>query len=100
MLAQLVFWMLAATDGHAKNYSIYHHRGGGFGLTPLYDVLSTWPVIGKRADQLNIHELKLAMARRLSSDCRKDLHRRYGHPFPKGCSSRRSLLLPAHRGPE
>ena len=64
MLSQLVFWMLAATDGHAKNFSIYHRRGGGFGLTPLYDVLSTWPVVGKRADQLDVHELKLAMALR------------------------------------
>ncbi|MET0660157.1 MAG: type II toxin-antitoxin system HipA family toxin [Steroidobacteraceae bacterium] len=64
MLSQLVFWMLAATDGHAKNFSIYHSRGGGFGLTPLYDVLSTWPVVGKRSDQLDIQELKLAMALR------------------------------------
>jgi serine/threonine-protein kinase HipA len=64
ILSQLVFWMLAATDGHAKNFSIYHRRGGGFGLTPLYDVLSTWPVVGKRTDQLDIHELKLAMALR------------------------------------
>lgn len=62
MLSQLVFWMLAATDGHAKNFSIYHRAEGRFGLTPLYDVLSTWPVVGKRADQLDIHELKLAMA--------------------------------------
>ena len=62
MLSQLTFWMLAATDGHAKNFSIYHRRGGGFGLTPLYDVVSTWPVVGKRTDQLSIHELKLAMA--------------------------------------
>jgi serine/threonine-protein kinase HipA len=36
----------------------------GFALTPLYDVLSAWPVVGKRADQLDIHELKLAMALR------------------------------------
>ncbi len=64
ILAQLVFWLLAATDGHAKNFSIYHRRGGGFGLTPLYDVLSTWPLVGKRADQLDIQELKLAMALR------------------------------------
>jgi serine/threonine-protein kinase HipA len=56
--------MLAATDGHAKNFSIYHRRGGAFGLTPLYDVLSTWPVVGKRPGQLDIHELKLAMALR------------------------------------
>ena len=64
MLSQLVFWMLAATDGHAKNFSIHHRRGGSFGLTPLYDVLSAWPVVGKRPDQLDIHELKLAMALR------------------------------------
>jgi serine/threonine-protein kinase HipA len=64
MLSQLAFWMLAATDGHAKNFSIAHHRGGRFSLTPLYDVLSTWPVVGKRSDQLDIHELKLAMSLR------------------------------------
>jgi len=64
ILSQLVFWMLAATDGHAKNFSIYHRRGGDFGLTPLYDILSTWPVVGKGADQLDMHELKLAMALR------------------------------------
>jgi serine/threonine-protein kinase HipA len=64
MLSQLVFGMLAATDGHAKNFSIYHRRGGGFGLTPLYDVLSTWPVVGKHGDPLDIHELKLAIALR------------------------------------
>jgi hypothetical protein len=29
MLSQLAFWMLAATDGHAKNFSIYHHRVAG-----------------------------------------------------------------------
>jgi serine/threonine-protein kinase HipA len=61
-LSQLVFWMLAATDGHAKNFSISHHRGGRFGLTTLYDALSAWPVVGKRGDQLDNHELKLAMA--------------------------------------
>ena len=67
ILAQLTFWMLAATDGHAKNFSIHHHRGGAFGLTPLYDVLSTWPVVGARSEQLDIHELKLAMAVRGNS---------------------------------
>lgn len=63
ILSQLAFWMLAATDGHAKNFSIYHRRGG-FGLTPLYDVLSTWPVVGEGSNQLDIQELKLAMALR------------------------------------
>jgi len=59
MLSQLVFRLLAATDGHANNYSLYHGREGGFGLTPLYDILSTWPVVGKRADQLDANSDRL-----------------------------------------
>ena len=27
-LEQLAFWLMAATDGHANNFSIHHHRGG------------------------------------------------------------------------
>ncbi len=27
---QLAFWIMAATDGHAKNFSIFLERGGGF----------------------------------------------------------------------
>ena len=38
-LAQLAFWLLATTDGHAKNFSIQHRRGDRFHLTTLYDVL-------------------------------------------------------------
>ena len=38
--AQIAFWLLAATDGHAKNFSIFLRPGGGFNLTPLYDVMS------------------------------------------------------------
>lgn len=36
--AQVAFWLLAAIDGHAKNFSVFLHPGGGFELTPLYDV--------------------------------------------------------------
>jgi serine/threonine-protein kinase HipA len=45
--AQIMFWLLAATDGHAKNYSIFYERGGTCRLTPIYDVLSAWPIIGR-----------------------------------------------------
>jgi len=31
-------------------------------MTPIYDVLSTWPIIGKGGDQLSPHDAKLAMA--------------------------------------
>lgn len=62
VLAQLAFWLLAATDGHGKNFSIRHLAGGAFEMTPLYDVLSAWPVIGRGARQLSLHDAKLAMA--------------------------------------
>jgi len=64
VLTQLAFWLLAATDGHAKNFSIFHHAGGNYSLTPLYDVLSAWPIIGHGPNQISIHKAKLAMALR------------------------------------
>ncbi|MEO8123254.1 MAG: type II toxin-antitoxin system HipA family toxin [Burkholderiales bacterium] len=63
-LAQLAFWLLAATDGHSKNFSIQHRRGGQFHLAPLYDVLSAWPIIGRGSKQLPYQRAKLAMALR------------------------------------
>ncbi|AZG11183.1 type II toxin-antitoxin system HipA family toxin [Pigmentiphaga sp. H8] len=60
--AQLLFWLLAATDGHAKNFSIHLLPQAHYQLTPLYDVLSAWPVIGKGANRLDYKKLKLAMA--------------------------------------
>jgi serine/threonine-protein kinase HipA len=60
--AQMLFWLLAATDGHAKNFSIFLERGGGYRLAPLYDVLSAWPVIGKGPNHISWHKAKLAMA--------------------------------------
>jgi serine/threonine-protein kinase HipA len=62
-LSQLMFWFLAATDGHAKNFSIFHRRDG-YELTPLYDLLSAWPVIGNKARQLQPQKIKMAMAMR------------------------------------
>jgi serine/threonine-protein kinase HipA len=60
--AQILFWMLAATDGHAKNFSLFHERGGTYRLTPLYDVLSAWPILGRGPNTLDGHKVKLAMA--------------------------------------
>lgn len=61
VLTQFAFWLLAATDGHAKNFSIQHRRGGRFSLTPLYDVLSAWPIIGNDPNLLPYQRAKLAM---------------------------------------
>jgi serine/threonine-protein kinase HipA len=60
MKAMVVFWLLAATDGHAKNFSLFLHPGGRFGLTPLYDVMSVQPLFD--AGQLQRNKMKLAMA--------------------------------------
>lgn len=62
LASQLLFWLLAATDGHAKNFSIRLLPGGRFELTPLYDVLSAWPIIGETGNLLSFHRAKLAMA--------------------------------------
>ena len=43
---------MRAIDGHAKNFSLFLNPGGRFQLTPLYDVLSAWPVIGRRSGQM------------------------------------------------
>jgi len=64
---QILFWMLAATDGHAKNFSIFHEASGTYRMTPLYDVLSTWPILGEKANHLSWHNAKLAMAFRSSN---------------------------------
>lgn len=61
---QVLFWMLAATDGHAKNFSIRLLPGSAYEMTPMYDVLSVWPVTGQGANLLNYKEIKLAMALR------------------------------------
>ncbi len=65
---QIIFWVLAATDGHGKNFSIAHLPGGGYRATPIYDVLSIHPVIGTGRNQISPHKAKLAMAVRGSTN--------------------------------
>lgn len=65
---QLVFWLLAATDGHAKNFSIFHLPGGRYQATPRYDVLSAHPIIGPGANNVAPQKAKLAMAVRGSQN--------------------------------
>lgn len=87
MRAQLLFWMLAATDGHAKNFSLSLLPGGRYRLTPLYDVLSAWPLVGGGPGQLDRRELKLAMALRgKNSHYRwQDIQRRHFNATARLC---------------
>ncbi len=60
--AQLLFWLLCAPDGHAKNFSLHIGARGAFTMTPLYDVLSAYPMLGSGPNQINPHKIRLAMA--------------------------------------
>ena len=59
---QIIFWVLAATDGHAKNSSIAHLPQNQYQATPIYDVLSAHPIIGRSKNQIASQDAKLAMA--------------------------------------
>ncbi len=62
MRTQLVFWLLAAIDGHAKNFSVFLLPGSAYRLTPRYDVLSAYPVLGHGRGKLSQHKIRMAMA--------------------------------------
>ena len=62
MATQVLFWLLRAPDGHAKNFSIQLLPRGRFQLTRLYDVMSAYPVLGDGPNQWSPYEIKLAMA--------------------------------------
>lgn len=59
-MTQIVFWLVAATDGHAKNFSLQLAPGGRFMLAPLYDILSAQPALD--AGEIQRKQMKLAMA--------------------------------------
>lgn len=59
---QILFWIMAAPDGHAKNFSVFIERGGRYRLTPLYDIMSAYPVLGHGNGLIPPEKLKMAMA--------------------------------------
>lgn len=58
--AAIAFWLLGATDGHAKNFSVFLLPGGGYHMTPLYDVISAQPSVDTK--QIRHNQFRLAMA--------------------------------------
>ncbi len=58
--SQILFWLIGATDGHAKNFSIFLKPGGRYGLAPFYDVLSAQPVVD--VGQIAPNRFRLAMS--------------------------------------
>jgi serine/threonine-protein kinase HipA len=59
---QILYGLLCAIDGHAKNFSVFLEAGGGYRLTPRYDVLSAFPVLGTSTRKLSPKKVKMAMA--------------------------------------
>lgn len=76
---QILFWMLCAIDGHAKNFSIFLNAGGSYRLTPRYDVISAYNVLGSRAGTVSPHKVKMAMGVRGS----KSLHYSWNEILPR-----------------
>ncbi len=72
LTTQLAFFLLAATDGHAKNFSIFLQPGDRYEMTPLYDILSIYPYFGSGPSQFNARKAGPAMALRA-----KNVHKLY-----------------------
>jgi serine/threonine-protein kinase HipA len=58
--SQILFWMLAAIDGHAKNFSVYIEPGSAYRMTPFYDVMSAFPLMHRQG--IPAKKAKMAMA--------------------------------------
>nr|WP_299486669.1 HipA domain-containing protein [Acaryochloris sp. IP29b_bin.137] len=58
--SQILFWLLAAIDGHGKNFSVYLDPNASYRLTPLYDVLSAYPSM--QIKEIPKQKAKMAMA--------------------------------------
>ena len=92
--AQLVFWLIGATDGHAKNFSIFLGPGGTYHLTPLYDVLTAQPSLDSR--QIERKQMKLPMSVGRSRHYRIDtIHARHFVQTGEEAGLPKSLVLSA-----
>jgi serine/threonine-protein kinase HipA len=59
---QIFFWLIAAIDGHGKNFSVFLEPSNQYRMTPLYDILSAYPVMSKK--ELQPQKIKMAMSLR------------------------------------
>lgn len=92
--AQLAFWLIGATDGHAKNFSLFLHPGGGYALTPLYDVLTVQPSLDAR--RVERKQVKLAMSVGNNNHYRIDeIQARHFFQTAEAASLSRSLIRSA-----
>ncbi|HAN6029103.1 TPA: type II toxin-antitoxin system HipA family toxin [Escherichia coli] len=67
------------TDGHAKNFSVFIQAGGSYRLTPFYDIISAFPVLGGAG--IHISDLKLAMGLNASKGKKTAIDKIYPRHF-------------------
>lgn len=58
--AQLIFWLIGATDAHAKNFSVFLGPGGSYRMTPLYDIVTAQGALDAR--QIERKQMRMAMS--------------------------------------
>jgi serine/threonine-protein kinase HipA len=56
----IIFCLIGATDGHAKNFSVFLRLGGELKMTPLYNVLSVQGAVDRH--KLSRRNFRLAMS--------------------------------------
>lgn len=61
LTSHVMLWLLAAPDRHAKKFSVKLLDGGRYQLTPLYYVMSVWPIKCRGANQRALRKARLAM---------------------------------------
>lgn len=76
---QVFQWLIGATDGHAKNFSVFIQAGGSYRLTPFYDIISAFPVLGGTG--IHISDLKLAMGLNASKGKKTAIDKIYPRHF-------------------
>lgn len=74
--AQVFFWLIAAIDGHGKNFSLFLEADNNYRMTPLYDILSAYPVMSKKG----LHPKKIKMAMSLKG---KNIHWKWSGIQPR-----------------
>lgn len=79
MKFQVFQWLIGATDGHAKNFSVFIQAGGSYRLTPFYDIISAFPVLGGAG--IHISNLKLAMGLNASKGKKTAIDKIYPRHF-------------------
>lgn len=79
MKFQVFQWLIGATDGHAKNFSVFIQAGGSYRLTPFYDIISAFPVLGGTG--IHISDLKPAMGLNASKGKKTAIDKIYPRHF-------------------